>query len=307
MDPGFEPQQPEPAQPNRSEPERAHPDQTEPERGQPERAGAASPHRLRRAAMASVVALGLLTGGYSLRAGTEPSSAAQPVSARTAASAVLADGSTAQTADGGVVALVRAAEPAVVKVTSQIASQSGFFGGSSGEAVGTGFIVSSDGLIVTNDHVVENASTITVTLNDGRELPAQVVALDQGGDLAILKVQAAGLSTLALADSTPEAGQAVTAIGYALALGGSPTVTTGVISSTDRTIQVQDQSIGIVRTYRHLLQTSAAINEGNSGGPLLNAQGEVVGVTTAGAQSAENLGFAIPASQVRALLASATA
>jgi S1-C subfamily serine protease len=306
MDPGIELQQPEPARPEQIEPERSQAEQTESDRVQPERARDASPHRLRRAAMASAVALGLLTGGYSLRAATEPS-AAQPVSAATAASAVLVDGSTAQTGDGGVVALVRAAEPAVVKVTSQIASQNGFSSGSSGQAVGTGFIVSSDGLIVTNDHVVENASMITVTLNDGRELRGQVVALDQSGDLAILRVQATGLSTLALADSAPEAGQAVTAIGYALALGGSPTVTTGVISSTDRTIQVQDQTIGIVRTYRHLLQTSAAINEGNSGGPLLNAQGQVVGVTTAGSQSAENLGFAIPASQVRALLASATA
>jgi serine protease Do len=302
MDLGIEPQQTEVAQP-----EGIQPEGTEPEHSQPERSRHAGRRHLRRAVVASAAALGLLTGGYSLRAATEPSAAAQPVSAATAASAAMANSSAGQTSDGGVVALVRSAEPAVVKVTSQVGSSNGFFAGSSGVAVGTGFIVSSDGLIVTNDHVVENATSITVTLNDGRELRAQVVAVNESGDLAILKVQATGLSTLTLADSTPRAGEAVTAIGYALALGGSPSVTTGVISSTDRTIQVQDQTIGIVRTYRHLLQTSAAINEGNSGGPLLNAQGEVVGVTTAGAQSAENLGFAIPGSQVRELLAAASA
>jgi serine protease Do len=125
----------------------------------------------------------------------------------------------------------------------------------------------------------------------------------------VLKIDATGLSTLALGNSSQIlAGQSVVAIGYALALQGSPTVTTGIVSSTGRTIQVQDDNAPggpVVRTYRNALQISAAINSGNSGGPLLDLQGRVIGINAAGAQGANNIGFAIPIDQAKALIASA--
>jgi S1-C subfamily serine protease len=178
--------------------------------------------------------------------------------------------------------------------------------------VGTGFVVRSDGVILTNDHVVEGATAITVTLRFGkRHLAATVVAEDATHDLAVLKVAATGLPTVALGTSSGvELGQRVVAIGYALALQGGPTVTSGIVSSLHRTIQVQDpnaRSLGGVRTYRNVFQTDAAINPGNSGGPLLNLQGQVVAIDSAGSQSAQNIGFAIPIDAAKPLLSQAIA
>jgi S1-C subfamily serine protease len=162
--------------------------------------------------------------------------------------------------------------------------------------VGTGFVIREDGVIVTNFHVVEGALSIKVTLPppDGRSYQARVIGSDPDRDLAVLKVGARGLPTVPLGDSSTLAlGQRVVALGYALALEGGPTVTSGIISSLERTVQVQDRSAGVVRTLQDALQTDAAINPGNSGGPLVDMAGNVVGINTAGAGQAENIGFAI--------------
>jgi serine protease Do len=262
------------------------------------------PGRAKRLVAGVTAALALLAGGYGLRAVT--ASGDQPTGAPTSTPTTTVVTQQA----GDISSLVQRAEKAVVKITSRVTQPATFFSpAQTGEAVGTGFVVSSNGLILTNYHVVEEARSITVTLGDGRQHVARVVASDPSADLAVLRIDATGLSTLALGDSSEaRAGDSVVAIGYALGLEGSPTVTTGIVSSTGRTIQVQDDggTAGpVVRTYRNVLQISAAINAGNSGGPLLNLQGRVIGINTAGAQGADNIGFAIPIDQAKALVAAA--
>jgi serine protease Do len=216
------------------------------------------------------------------------------------AAAVLAQPSPSTSYDPGTEPIVQVVEritPAVVTVISRTRSASIPFGfNATGRAVGTGFIVRPDGMILTNEHVVNGAVEVTVTLADGRSLPAQVLASDEGHDLAVLKVEGRDLPTVSLGDSTTVAvGQRVIAVGYALSLEGGPTVTSGIISSLERSIQVQDSRGGFpsARTYSDVLQTDAALNEGNSGGPLVTLDGEVIGVNAAGSAQAENIGFAI--------------
>jgi putative serine protease PepD len=238
-------------------------------------------------------------------------------------------GSTADTASGGtdattlqqttgtangdpVVAAIGDVAPAVVTITSRSAPQDSPFGiTSSGEATGTGFIVRSDGLIVTNEHVIEGAQQVTVTLpgSNGRTLDATVVSTDHEHDLAVIRVDATGLPTVLLGDSNDlQLGQQVVALGYALGLKGGPTVTSGIVSSLDRTIQVQDPNAASgSRTYADVLQTDAAINPGNSGGPLIDLSGHVVGIDSAGSSSAENIGFAIAIDAAKPLIEQALA
>jgi S1-C subfamily serine protease len=170
-------------------------------------------------------------------------------------------------------------------------------------------VVRADGFILTNQHVVENANSITVTLPGGRELAARVVASDHDHDLALLKVDATGLTPVTLGDSSSlVVGERVVAIGYALDLSGGPTVTSGVISSLQRTIQVQDSSGGpgaTTRTYRDVIQTDAALNPGNSGGPLVTLDGRVIGIDVAGSTQAENIGFAVAVDAAKSLVGKA--
>lgn len=208
-----------------------------------------------------------------------------------------------------VVEVVKRVAPAVVNVTTQTQSSDAIFGGGSGEGVGTGFIVRADGFIVTNFHVVEGATKITVTLPppDRRIFQARVVGGDSEHDLAILKVDGDDLPTVPLGDSSQVAlGQRVIALGYALALPGGPTVTTGIISSLARTVSVTDPNgnggQGLTRTLEDVFQTDAAINPGNSGGPLVDLAGNVVGINTAGAGSAENVGFAIDIDAAKSII-----
>lgn len=158
---------------------------------------------------------------------------------------------------------------------------------------GTGFIVSSNGLIVTNKHVVlDEDAEYTVLMNDGRKFPAPVLARDPVQDIAVLKISASGLSTVKLGDSDKlRIGQTVIVIGNALGEFRN-TVSVGVISGLARTITAGGG--GFSEQLEEVIQTDAAINEGNSGGPLLNLYGEVIGINTAMAQGAENIGFAIP-------------
>ncbi len=158
---------------------------------------------------------------------------------------------------------------------------------------GSGFIISSDGLILTNKHVVlDKAASYTVLTNDGKKYAAEVLARDPSQDLAVLKIKATGLPVVELGDSDSlELGQTAIAIGNALGEYRN-TVSVGVISGLSRTVQASGP--GIAETINGVIQTDAAINPGNSGGPLLNLNGQVVGINTAIASGAQNIGFTIP-------------
>ena len=163
-------------------------------------------------------------------------------------------------------------------------------------AGGSGFILNTNGFIVTNNHVVENATEIQVKLDDGREMPAKVVGRDAKTDLALLKIEATGLPVIPLGDSTAlQVGEPVMAIGNPFGL--EQTVTTGIVSATGRVIGSGP--------YDNFIQTDASINPGNSGGPLINARGEVIGINTAifsrGGGSV-GIGFAVPASLAKTVI-----
>jgi S1-C subfamily serine protease len=161
---------------------------------------------------------------------------------------------------------------------------------------GSGFIVSVDGLVLTNKHVVsDNNADYTVFTNDGKKYTGKVLALDPVQDLAVIKIQSDGkFQPVTLGDSSGiQIGQTAIAIGNALGQ-FSNTVSVGVISGLERTISASDQVGSFSETLDGIIQTDAAINAGNSGGPLLNLKGEVIGIDTAMAQGAQDIGFAIP-------------
>jgi putative serine protease PepD len=187
----------------------------------------------------------------------------------------------------------------VVTISSDIASDS-----TNGEATGTGVVVTSNGEILTNAHVVEDASEVRVLFAGATEpVVAQVLAADAGNDLALLKVNASNLVAATFAKpGSVKLGDQVVAIGYALALDGGPSVTTGIVSALKRTIFTDSGALN------RLIQTDAAISSGNSGGPLANMRGEVVGINTAvargnGNSAANNIGFAISVDEALAVLA----
>jgi serine protease Do len=167
---------------------------------------------------------------------------------------------------------------------------------------GSGFLVSADGYIVTNRHVVDDRNAeYTVFTNDGSQYPARVIVRDETLDIAIIKIEGANFPHLSLGDSDAlEVGQTVIAIGNALAEFRN-TVSVGVVSGLSRSIVAAD-SRGKAEELNELIQTDAAINQGNSGGPLLNLKGEVVGVNVAIASGAENIGFALSANVVKSVV-----
>lgn len=163
------------------------------------------------------------------------------------------------------------------------------------QSLGSGFIISADGYILTNNHVVDMARDIKVSLSDGRVLEAKLVGRSAEIDLALIKVEARDLPAVVLGDSSVlEVGDWVLAIGNPFGL--SHTVTAGIVSAKGRVIGIGP--------YDDLIQTDAAINPGNSGGPLFNMQGEVVGINTVIIASGQNLGFAIPITMVKEVLPS---
>ncbi len=170
--------------------------------------------------------------------------------------------------------------------------------------IGTGFIVSTDGLIVTNKHVVSDTSgTYKVVTKDNKEYPVKSISRDPANDIAVLKIDAKDLKPIALGDSgNLKVGQFVIAIGTALGQ-FRDTVTTGVISGLGRGITAGDPYQGYAETLDNIIQTDAAINPGNSGGPLLNSSQEVIGINVAVAQGAQNIGFALPVNIVKQALA----
>ena len=166
---------------------------------------------------------------------------------------------------------------------------------------GSGFLVRANGYIVTNKHVVaDTGATYTVLLADGTQKTATVLYRDQTHDLAVVKIEGSGLSTVPLGDSTTlKLGQSVFAVGNALGEYNN-SVSVGIISGLNRSIQAQSQSG--VETLSGVIQTDAAINQGNSGGPLVDLNGNAIGVNVAMVQGSQNIGFSIPISQVRAAL-----
>lgn len=199
--------------------------------------------------------------------------------------------------------VVEKAAPAVVSVVTRQVYLDIFRGPVSEEAsIGTGFVVEGSGLILTNKHVVENENaTYTVVLPNDKAYEVKSVARDPLNDLAILKIEAGNLPYLTLGDSTKvKVGQSVVAIGNALGR-FSNTVTTGVISGIGRGITA-GSFFGQSETLEDVFQTDAALNPGNSGGPLLNLSGEVIGINVAISQTGENIGFAIPISVAKKTL-----
>lgn len=188
-------------------------------------------------------------------------------------------------------AIAEKALPSVVGVRT-VETVSGYFRGSYDvEGIGTGVIVSSNGLILTNQHVVtSNPKSVTVTLIDGTEHAATVLYTDEIMDLAIIKIDATGLTPAELGDSDKlTVGETSVAIGNPLGLEYERSVTAGIVSALDRSIQLSSSQI-----EENLIQTDAAINSGNSGGPLLNSQGQVIGINAYKDMAGEGLGFAIP-------------
>ncbi|MGH8975558.1 MAG: S1C family serine protease [Acidimicrobiia bacterium] len=189
-------------------------------------------------------------------------------------------------------------QPAVVAIRTRTLSLGDFLRPEPAEGAGTGFVISPDGVIVTNNHVVAGAQSIDVVFGNGTTKPAQVLGRDATADLAVIKVDATGLQAATLGDSDRmRVGDDVVAIGNALALEGGPSVTRGIVSAKDRTIVAEN---GI--RLENVIQTDTAINRGNSGGPLVNADGEVVGINTAVAGDAQNIGFSIAITQARPII-----
>lgn len=185
--------------------------------------------------------------------------------------------------------MVRRALPAVVSITTRQIETDQFNQAVPTRGLGSGFIVDRRGYILTNNHVVDGAEEIKVTLTDERTFRASLVGGDRFTDLAVLKIDAPALPSLPLADSARLAvGETVVAVGSPLWIEGGPTVTVGVVSALGRSMEEPGLPI-----LHNLIQTDAAINPGNSGGPLLNLAGRVVGINTAIIASAHGIGFAI--------------
>jgi serine protease Do len=165
------------------------------------------------------------------------------------------------------------------------------------EGVGSGFVIDEKGYILTNNHVIDDAERLKVTLPDGKVLRGRVVGSDETTDLAVLKVESEqSLPAAELGNSDNlKAGQMVIAIGNPFGLTGGPAVTAGIVSSLNRSIQTKS---GVLE----LIQTDAAINPGNSGGPLVNTKGEVIAINTANMPYAQGIGFAVPVNTAKSIL-----
>jgi S1-C subfamily serine protease len=204
-------------------------------------------------------------------------------------------------------AVLAKVEPAVVSISSVASTSSGSKGGDFVQDAGTGMIITSDGEVLTNNHVVAGSTSLTVTLfGQTKGLTAHVLGTDPSEDLALVQIEGVSdLPTVTLGDSSQaRVGDSVLAIGNALALAGGPSVTQGIVSAEDRSLSAQNDS-GQTENLTGLIQTDAAINPGNSGGPLVNAQAQVIGMNTAVASSStgnaptQNIGFAITVNSLK--------
>ncbi len=250
------------------------------------------------AALAAVAVAGGGVGAGAV-ALTHHSQSAGPV----AAAVTVTPAANAASATLSVAELAKQSLPGVVEVDSTgISSQSPYPGGSSStSAEGTGFVYDSSGHIITNEHVIDGANSVHVKFSDGSTAAATVVASDISSDIAVLKVNVATskLKPLALGDSSAlVVGDGVVAIGNPFGLDGS--VTTGIVSALDREISAPDNT-----PIEGAIQTDAAINHGNSGGPLFNLAGQVVGITSqiqSDSGANDGVGFAIPSNTVKTVV-----
>jgi serine protease Do len=244
------------------------------------------------AVLASTGTAAVLTSGLTGAATTDPTatSNAQTVQSTTT---ILDD----------ITAVVAAARESVVTITADGLASSRFSPIQvPTTGVGSGIVLSSDGYILTNRHVVADSQKLTVALSDGQEFDATIVRISDTTDLALIKIEATGLHAASIGDSTAlEVGQTAIAIGSPLGT-YTETVTRGIVSGLNREITVTDESTRRQTKLSGLIQTDAAINPGNSGGPLLDVGGNVIGLNTAIATSAEGLGFAIPISAASELI-----
>lgn len=225
-----------------------------------------------------LVAMGGGYAGYMLAANNNTSQSTQ-----------ITKTTSAKTNETSISEVAESAAPSVVEIRTETVTQGMFMQEYVSEGAGSGVIISSDGYIVTNNHVISGARKITVTLKDETSYTATLIGTDSTNDIAVLKIDAKDLTAATIGDSsTIVVGETAIAIGNPLGqLGG--TVTEGIISATSRQITIDDQEMT-------LLQTSAAINPGNSGGGLFNINGELIGIVNAKSSGSdvEGLGFAIP-------------
>ncbi len=218
------------------------------------------------------------------------------------------DGNSANFAEGSIADIASKVSKSVVSIVTSTKGINLFGQSTDSKAAGTGIIATADGYIITNKHVINGAHKVSVILDDGTTYEdVEVVATDPLNDVAFLKIKdVSDLTPATLGDSkTITVGQQVIAIGNALGEYQN-TVTAGIISGTGRSVTASDGSGSNVETLSDMIQTDAAINSGNSGGPLVNAAGEVIGINTATSASAENMGFAIPISSVKGMLSQLT-
>ena len=243
----------------------------------------------------TLVVLGILAvGGVGAAIGSNRANAGSPSPLTTATSSnpPVSSSAGATALQQAVEQVASAVQPSVVEITST---------GRSGQAIGSGDILTADGYIVTNDHVVTGFSSYVVTLSNGKTLPAQVVGEDAQDDLAVLKVSATGLKPIVFGDSSKaQVGEFVLALGNPLGLQQSATF--GIVSALNRT--ASEAPNGPAGELTGLVQTSAPINPGNSGGALVDLNGDLIGIPTLGASSGQNgstatgIGFAIPSNRV---------
>lgn len=257
---------------------------------------------------AAVVSLGAtVVGGFAAPTATALTGTNSPVVLHAHRATKRQNAEPAATATIDTAQIAARTDPAVVNININLDPLEG-----GGTAAGTGMIVTSRGEIITNNHVVQGADTVKVAVAGHGTHNATVVGTDPAADLAVLQLTGMShLPTVTLGNSsTVEVGTPVVAIGNALGLGGSPTVTQGIISATGRTITAADESGSHQETLHGLLQTDAPIAPGNSGGPLVAADDKVIGMDTAAASSGTggaSLGFAIPVNTVRAVAEEITA
>jgi S1-C subfamily serine protease len=283
--------------------------------GRPDTTGPARAGRLASAArpIATLAAASLLGGGVALAGAWAVGAFADPAPVVEAAPIPTQQaGATSQTGSSGidVSAIYRRSGPGVVQITSTSSGRSGVdvFGnpvqGQAQQALGSGFVVDKDGHIVTNYHVVQGASRVEVSFSNQDTVKATIVGTDPSTDLAVLKVDAPAraLTPLTLADSDAvQVGDPVVAIGNPFGL--DRTVTAGIVSALQREVRSPNNY-----TIDHVIQTDAPINSGNSGGPLIDAQGRVIGVnsqieTANGGGGNVGIGFAVPANTVKSVVA----
>lgn len=269
--------------------------------GLPAAAGAPPPRRGRAWLAALIAALVLLSGGIGIgwalnRGGSSTPSAQTEAPLQTVPPGGSSNGQ--PTRELSQQAIANLVNPGVVDVNTVIGFSST---GSAGRGAGTGMILTASGQVLTNNHVVAGATSITVTIQ-GRSggYKATVVGADPTDDVALLQIQGvSSLPTVTLGDSSSlSLGQRVVAIGNALGKGGTPTATSGTITALNRSITVRDGSGGVER-LSNLIQSNAPISPGDSGGPLVNGSGQVIGIITAAARGApfdrvSDVGFAIP-------------